>query len=124
MSPRPRERGSATLETVIVFPCLLLLIWGAVQAGLWYHARNVCLAAAQEGARAGAAIDGTAWTARAAALTFPSLAGDGFVSGWSVEAARTAGTVTVTVTADGLALVPGFPVTVTQAAALPVERVT
>jgi Flp pilus assembly protein TadG len=119
----PRERGSATLETVIVYPALLVLIYGAIQAGLWFHARDICLAAAQEGARAGAAYNGSSATARAAAEAFLAEAGRGLVTKTAVAVSRGVW-VEVTVTAEGLSLVPGFPVTVSQAANLPVEVTT
>ncbi|MDR0417019.1 MAG: pilus assembly protein, partial [Propionibacteriaceae bacterium] len=38
-----RERGSVTLETVILFPLVMLVTVGAIQLGLWFYARSVCL---------------------------------------------------------------------------------
>ena len=46
------DRGSSTLEIAILGPALLLLIFGVVQAALWFYARNLALAAVQEGADA------------------------------------------------------------------------
>ena len=43
------DRGSASLEIAILAPALLLLTFVVVQAGLWFYARNLALAAAQEG---------------------------------------------------------------------------
>ena len=64
------QRGSVSLEMVVVMPALLLLIFVGVQGALVYQARTVCLGAAQSGARAAAAEDGSAGagiaTARAA----------------------------------------------------------
>ena len=46
------DRGSASTELVIVMPLLLLLVLASVHVGLWFHARHLVNAAAQEGARA------------------------------------------------------------------------
>src|SRR6266511_534265 len=53
------ERASATLELALVAPVLLLLVVGLLQFALWYHAQQVALASAQEGARVAAAENGT-----------------------------------------------------------------
>jgi Flp pilus assembly protein TadG len=119
-----RERGSVTLETVIVFPCVLLLFWGALQTGFWFHARNTCLAAAEEGARVGAAIDGSSATAEQAVSTFLAQAANGLITSPKVDVNRGITEIVVTVEADGLSLVPGFQVHVVQTARLPVERIT
>jgi Flp pilus assembly protein TadG len=111
------------LETVIVFPCVLILIWGALQTGLWFHARDVCLAAAEEGARTGAVLDGSSGAAVAAANAFLAQAARGLVESTSVSASR-GREVVVTVTGKGLSIVPGWPVRIRQTARLPVERKT
>ena len=48
-----------SLEIAILAPALLLLVFSIVQGGLWFHARNLAQAAAQEGAAAGAAYHST-----------------------------------------------------------------
>ncbi|MBE3013083.1 pilus assembly protein [Microbispora sp. NEAU-D428] len=55
------DRGAATLEMVILFPLLLLVVAAAVQAVLVYQAHSTAQAAAQEGVRA-ARADGDAGT--------------------------------------------------------------
>ena len=54
-----RDAGSSSVELVVLFPALMALIFITVQAGLYFYARNVALAAAQEGARAAAARGAT-----------------------------------------------------------------
>lgn len=49
------ECGQAFLELAIAFPVLTLLLLGAVQFGLWYHAQSVVQAACQDAARVGSA---------------------------------------------------------------------
>lgn len=117
------ERGSATLEITILFPALLLMICAIVQAGLWFYARNVALAGAQEGVRAVAAAAGSSGQGQEAAMSFINRAGGDWLTGVTVTASR--GTVaTVTVAGTALSLVPGMNLDVRQSATLPVERIT
>ncbi len=122
---RANDRGSASVELTVLFPALLALLFIVVQAGLHYYARSVALAAAQEGARAAAAQTATAAAGQDAASAFVARAGAELLAGAQVRAARTADTVTVSVTGTSLSLVPGyagFPIS--QRATAPVEKVT
>lgn len=51
------EDGAVMMETAIAFPLLLLVALGLLQFALFYHAENVVMAAAQDGARVAAAED-------------------------------------------------------------------
>jgi Flp pilus assembly protein TadG len=126
-SPRHRaprgQDGSATLELVLVFPVVLLLIFGIVQAGVWYHARTLAMLAAADGLRAAQSLHGTAEQGRAAAAA--ALAGngaEGFLTGAAVTAERGPAGASVTVTARSAALLPGTGIPLTQTASGPVER--
>ena len=44
-----REEGSAALEVAFIAPVFLLLVFFAVQVGLWAYGRSVALEAAREG---------------------------------------------------------------------------
>ncbi|MFZ0322657.1 MAG: TadE family protein, partial [Actinomycetes bacterium] len=71
--PRPgssRDRGSASLEVAILGPALLLLIFSIVQAGLWFYARSLALAAAQEGVTAARSYDADPGTGISRAQSF------------------------------------------------------
>jgi Flp pilus assembly protein TadG len=57
---RPSQHGAAMLEFALIAPLLMVLVVGAIQFALWYHAQSVVLAAAQDGARLAAAESGTA----------------------------------------------------------------
>ena len=94
---------------MIVFPVLLVLIFGTVQAALHYHARTIASGAASEGVHAGTTSTGSTAAARAAAQQFIDEAGDGMFVSSSVDVDRTATTVTVTVRGRSLNLVPGMP---------------
>jgi Flp pilus assembly protein TadG len=120
------DRGSVSLELVVVFPVLLLIIFGGMQGALYYYARSVALAAAQEGSRAAGAETATAGDGQRAASGFVTQAGGADVLRASqVSSSRSATSATVTVTGQSLSLLPGFGgFTVTQTASAPVERIT
>lgn len=54
------EKGAATLELALVAPVLMVLVLGVLQFGIWYHAQQVAITAAQEGSRKAAAELGSA----------------------------------------------------------------
>lgn len=75
-APRPAaEAGSSTTELVLLMPVVLLLVMLIVQFGLWFHARQVATAAAQEGLAVTQAEHGTRGTGRQRALAFVTEAG-------------------------------------------------
>lgn len=57
------------LDTAMVVPALMLVVLGLLQFGLWYHARQVALGAAQEGVRVLAAEGGSLDAAEERALS-------------------------------------------------------
>lgn len=120
------DRGSTSLQLVIIFPAVLALIFGGVQTALYFYARNVAIAAAQEGARAAGAQNGTASGGAAAASDFITRAGGAdALPAARVSGSRSAGTATVTVRGRSLSLLPGYAgVNITQSASVPVERIT
>jgi Flp pilus assembly protein TadG len=119
------ERGSVTIQMVFLMPALFLVMFLGVQGALYYHAREVALAAAQEGAREAGSEQGTRDSGLATANTFVADAGGSDVmTSTSVSGSRTTTTATVTVTGKSLSVIPGWHVTVTQSASVPVERLT
>ncbi|KAB7740344.1 pilus assembly protein [Nostocoides sp. F2B08] len=129
--PRPRgwagtgERGSGTIQLVVLMPLLFTLLFAGVQGAMYYHARTVAIAAAQEGARAAAAQTGTTGHGHAAAIAFLQAAGgEDVLKGATVQVTRTATTATVRVAGSILSVVPGWTPTVTSQVAVPVERLT
>src|SRR3954447_20575986 len=123
---RPDERGSATLEIAVLFPAVLVATFGLIQGALYYHARDVALAAASNGLTAARARTGSGEEGRQAAAAFVQRAGgEDVLLSASVSSVRTANTATVTVTGRTLSLVPGLPGwSVSQSASGPVERFT
>jgi hypothetical protein len=105
---------------------VLLLILGVVQGALYYHARDVALAAAADGLTAARSRTGSAEEGRRAAVAFLDRAGGKDVQpAAEVRAVRTGAGATVTVTGRALSLLPGLPGwSISQTASGPVERFT
>lgn len=120
------ERGSSSLQLVILFPVVLLLIFTAVQGALYYHARNVALSAAQEGVRAAKAENGSNNQGRQAARAFVTQAGgEDVMTGVNVTSNRGANEATVTVTGRPISVIPGvLNFRVSQTAQGPIEVFT
>ena len=120
------DRGSASLEIAILAPALLLLTFVLVQAGLWFYARSLALAAAQEGVTAGRAYDapGAAGLVRARAFLYEQ-AGDSLTDTRVSSAGTTAAVVRITVTGRSLSVLPGLPgMAITQSAQVSREHFT
>ncbi|WP_165900640.1 pilus assembly protein [Microbispora hainanensis] len=119
-----RERGSATLEAALVYPALLLLVLLAINAALWFHARNLALAAAQEGLRAGRAYGSSLSAGQATAERFIRQVGGSFLTSARVSVERTADSLSVAVSGQAISLIPLLPLDVEQVARAPVEKWT
>lgn len=123
-TPLADDRGSSPLELAIVMPAVLLLIVGAIQGCLIWHANGLALAAAQQGVDAARAYDAApeAGTARAAA--FLDQAAVDFLDQRQVTITGDGTQVAVTVRAEPLSLLPGRWFPVTQTATGPREIIT
>ncbi|MEU8196241.1 TadE/TadG family type IV pilus assembly protein [Microbispora amethystogenes] len=119
-----RERGSATLEAALVYPALLLLVLLAINAALWFHARNLALAAAQEGLRAGRAYGSSLSAGQATAERLIRQVGGSFLTSAKVSVERTADSLSVAVSGQAISLIPLLPLDVEQVARAPVEKWT
>lgn len=123
-STRRSERGSASVELVVLMPLLLLILFSGVQGAVYYHASTLALGAAQEGARVAARENATLTAGTSAAKGFVTeVAGDSLTA-VTVTGTRTPATATITVRGSSLSLVPGWTPTVEQSASRPVERIT
>ena len=65
---RWNDRGAVAVEFALVFPLLILVLFGVIEYGAIYNAQLVITGAAREGARE-MAVTGNAGSARTAALT-------------------------------------------------------
>ena len=122
---RRGERGSVSIELVVLLPALFAVMFLGMQAALYYQAKTVAIAAAQQGARAAGAEHGRESDGVRAAYEFLAEAGgDDFNTATSTSATRTATTATVTVSGFSVSVIPGWKVRITQSASVPVEQVT
>lgn len=134
MTPESRSRrraaksdaGSATLEIAIVGPVLLLLIFTIVQGSLWFYARNLALAAAQEGVSAGRGYGASASIGVTKARSFLDRAAQDSLQSIDVSSSGSTPTqIRIQVRGRSLSVLPGVPgITVSQSAQAPVERFT
>ncbi len=120
---RRAERGSATLETVIVFPVVIGILWLALQVALTQYCRTVALAAAESGARAAALETNTTSDCYQAAEAILAANGDALAS-TSVLCVRGATTTTAIVSGTPLTVGPWTVPSVSGTAQMPVERIT
>lgn len=98
-----RAGGSNAGAFVILAPVLLLFIFGAIQVGLWYHARQTVTAAAQAAAEA----ESVALPAAGAGTSAVSqITSQGGVEGVSTTISATTDAVTVTVTGSVSQIIP------------------
>lgn len=122
---RDAERGSVSIEMVLLMSALFALLFLGLDAGLYYHARSVAIAAAQEGAREAGSQHGSQASGVAAAQRFLSQAGGpGVIIDTRVSGSRSATTANVTVHGVSMSVLPGVHVRIDQSATVPVERLT
>ncbi|MFJ8015008.1 TadE family protein [Streptomyces sp. NPDC096339] len=112
-----------SLEMLMIFPAVLLIILLVVHVGLWWHARNVAMSAAQLGVESARVRGASGETGAAQARDFLSRAG-GSISGTKVTGNKGATTVRITVTGSVATMIPGLDLTINQHADAPVERLT
>jgi Flp pilus assembly protein TadG len=114
MRPLPRldERGSATVEAVLVIPVVMVLLLVAVQFALWSHASQVVHTAASEGDASARSYGGGVQQGetRAHEVLQASRAN---VVGPAIHVSRLPGDqVEVTVTASAVSIIPGIHLSV------------
>ncbi|MBE1584586.1 TadE/TadG family type IV pilus assembly protein [Nonomuraea angiospora] len=119
-----RERGSATLEAALVYPAVLLLVMLTMNTALWFHARTLAMAAAQEGLRAGRTHGSSPSAGQATAERFIREIGGSFLTHPKVALTRDVDTLEVSVSGQAISLVPLLTLTVTQVARAPIEKWT
>jgi Flp pilus assembly protein TadG len=118
------EQGFATVEFIVAFPLVLLLVWIGFQLVFVFFANRVALAAAEEGARAARSYTGSAAAGDARAHKFLTELGSGVLVEPTVRAYRTPERAGVVVEGRAQQLVPGLSMVlrVHRAADGPVER--
>lgn len=120
--PRRGERGlSESIQLAVVWPVLMLVTLGILQAGLWLHARNVAERAATAAVDAARGSDGAV---AAAEELGGDLARAGGLDGVSVVVVRGGTAVSATVTATAPLILDLGMADIQETAAAPRERVT
>ena len=109
---------------MIIVPIVVLLTMVVVQFVLVWHGRHVAQAAAQTAARSAAAYQATAAVGQADGDAYLQQVGENLLPGRTVRVNRDASTVTVTVTADVLTVIPFGSFFVDESATAPVEAFT
>lgn len=117
------ERGSASVQMVVIMPVMFTIAFTGLQAGLYFYGRSAALSAATIGARAAAAEGGTTAECQQAADAFLASLGD-VLTTTRVQCSRTATTVTVQISGSTLSVIPGWTPRVAQEAVQQVERVS
>lgn len=120
------DTGSVSVQVALAWSTLFLIMCAGIQTALWYHARNVALAAAQEGLRVARSQHGSLEDGTQTARSFAATAGGGTLLNPNVSTAgSTATDVRITVTGQAQSFMLGdLAPTVSQQAAGPRERFT
>ena len=120
-----RDAGNTTIELVLFMPLLFFAIFITVQFGLTYLGNSAAQSAAREGARVartGGDCAATVNQGETRALEILSTVGRGLVESPSATGVCLGDEVTMTVTVQGLSVVPGMPgIEITQSVTGPVE---
>ena len=115
------DRGATSLGVVLLTPLFVVLMFAAVQAALWGHARTEARVAAKTAAvqvaRAGVSAD----DARASAI---ANLDDARLSDVTIGIGAGNGFVTVTVTAEAPGILIGTSRGVSVTEAVPIEEIT
>lgn len=118
------DRGQASTELAVLALVVLMLVFTAIQVGLFFHARKVAQSAARQGVEAGRRIGASAGDGVAQAQDFVSRYGNSVRGAQVSSAGSTAGRIRITVTGTVATLVPGLNLDVSQHAEAPNERWT
>jgi Flp pilus assembly protein TadG len=118
------DRGAAATEVAIAMPLLLMLVLASVHLALWFHARQIVTAAAQEAARSARAYDAADSDGYTRAEQILTGLGTRSVTNPTVVISRGGGTVTATVTGHSPVVIPGLVLDVSASSRSPIEAFT
>ncbi|MCU0310700.1 MAG: pilus assembly protein [Acidimicrobiales bacterium] len=108
----------------IAMPMLLVLVLVSVHLALWFHARQIVTAAAQEAARSARAYDAADSDGYARAEQILTGLGTRSVTSPTVAVTRGGGIVTATVTGHSPVVIPGLVLDVSATSRSPIEEFT
>lgn len=116
------ERGSTSIQMVMLLPAVFSVLFLGLQAALYYYAATVASAAAQDGARVAAAYGSDGTTAGVSTAVSALDQSHGSLQNYTVTAAANPAGPEVTVTGTSLSVIPGMTFPVTRSASLPWEE--
>ena len=116
------DRGDASVEAVIIVPVIVVLTLLVVQFVLVWHGTHVAQAAAQTAARAAAAYRADPGTGQAAGDAYLAEVAPNLLPGRTVTVTADATTVTSSVQAEVLTILPFAAFDVEESATAPRER--
>lgn len=123
--PGGGERGSTSIQMVMLMPALFAVMFLGLQGALYYYASNVAGNAAHEGASAASAYQNRDNQGIGRQAASDALAqSHGSLQDWQVAMSATGDAVTVTVTGHPLSVLPGLELRLARSATLPWERVS
>lgn len=119
---RHDESGSSPIETVILFPVVIVAILSIIQFALWYHAQEIVRASADEGAESARLESGTADAGRGEASAFLVRYGSNLVQSPNVDVQRTNTEVRVEVSGELLPIIRLYRLPLHASVQRPVEK--
>ena len=117
-----RDRGDASVEAVIIVPVIVVLTLLVVQFVLVWHGTHVAQAAAQTAARTAAAYRADPGTGQAAGDAYLAEVAPNLLPGRTVTVTADAATVTSTVHAQVLTILPFASFDIQESSTAPRER--
>lgn len=114
------QRGSVTIEAILLIPFIFGVILAIVEGALYFHAQDAARMAASQALEMARAEDGT--DAAAVSAADQMLAQVSALVDHDINISRTADEVTVTVSGDTRSLVPFITPEVSQSATGPIEQ--
>ncbi len=116
------DRGEVTVELVIATPLLLLALLGIIQLAVWSHATHVAQAAASQALAAARTQNGTTGAGLAAGRRLLDDLADGPLRNPDLDVSRGVDTVSVSISGEAAAVLPGVHLHVHAEASGDVER--
>jgi Flp pilus assembly protein TadG len=106
----PQDQCSSSVEFTILFPIIVVLLFGGPQLVMWYFAREAAQAAAASAARAASVVSASPGDGPAAADSFLAKVGSDTITSYRVQESdsATAVSIHIHVTVPNVIPVPGF----------------
>jgi Flp pilus assembly protein TadG len=131
MIDRPRWRmwprrapnlGSATVETVLVVPAMMLIFFVIIQFALWAHAAQVTQLAASEGDRVARSQGGGSVAGIAQAEAVTREPDSGLANAAVIAEMLPGDLVRITVSGSAVSIIPGLSLPVSAAQSGPIQE--